>query len=123
MSRAEALAGHGSAVVVVLDDHSLLQGLTDLRWRLDALMTGDTGTLILDVTGLERLSSATLAAMLWAQRTCQSRGGRVIVRGPNRRCREMLTRTGLATVFEVRPAGDLPLGTGRSSTTPTGGNA
>jgi anti-anti-sigma factor len=101
---AEMHQGRGSTVVVVLDDESLLRGLTDLRWRLSGLLTGDTTTLVLDISRLERLSSATLAAMLWAQRTCLSRGGRVVVRGPNRRAREVLARTGLASFFDVRPA-------------------
>jgi anti-anti-sigma factor len=104
MGGMELLEGRGGTVVVRLDDETLLRGLTDLRWRLGGLMTSDTMTLVLDVSKLDRLSSATLAAMLWAQRTCQARGGRVVVRGPNRRCREVLERTGLATFFDVRPS-------------------
>jgi anti-anti-sigma factor len=98
----ERLESRGSTCVVVLEDESLLQGLGEIRDRLTDTSSGGTAVLILDLSRLERLSSATLAAMLWARRTCYARGGRVVVRSPNRRCRDVLTRTGLATLFDIR---------------------
>lgn len=94
------------AAVVHLDDASLLAGLTDLRWRLDELLAGRPPVLVVDISQLSRLSSATLAALLWAQRRCRARGGRVVLRHPNKRCGDILTRTGLAPLFsDERPAG------------------
>jgi anti-sigma B factor antagonist len=88
-------------LVVSLDDDNLLRGLSDLRWHLDELLAGRAPVLVVDISGLSRLSSATLAALLWAQRGCRSRGGGVLLRGPNRRCRDVLARTGLIDLFSV----------------------
>lgn len=88
-------------VLVVLDDPTLLRGLGDLRWRLDHLLVGHPPVLVVDISALSRLSSATLAALLWAHRTCRRRGGRVLLRGPNKRCHDLLTRTGLLDLFAV----------------------
>lgn len=89
------------AYVVQLDDESLLRGLTEIRGRLATTAAGGPTVLVVDLSGLERLSSATLAALLWARRTCYARGGRVVLRNPNRRCRDVLTRTGLAALFDI----------------------
>jgi anti-anti-sigma factor len=93
-----------SVVVIGLDDASLLDGLSDLRWRLGQLLHEGAETLIVDLSRLERFSSATLATLLWTQRSCRARGVHLVVRGPGRRCREVLTRTGLETFFDLRPA-------------------
>lgn len=82
-----------------LDDHNLLEGLAELRWGLDDLIADRRPVLVVDLSGLSRLSSATLAGLLWTQRRCRARGGYVVLRGPNRRCRELLARTGLAGLF------------------------
>ncbi len=104
MSVVERREGRAGTCVVVLADASLLHGLSEIKGRLSDTTGGGTEVLVLDLTDLDRLSSATLAAMLWARRTCAARGGRVVVRGPNRRCRDVLTRTGLASLFDIRPA-------------------
>lgn len=88
-------------LVVSLDDENLLRILSDLRWHLDELLAGRPPVLVVDISGLSQLSSATLAVLLWAQRGCRSRGGGVLVRGPNKRCRDMLARTGLIDLFPV----------------------
>lgn len=103
MSVVERLESRNSTCLVVLEDESLLHGLGEIKGRLADTTGGGAAVLILDLSRLERLSSATLAAMLWARRTCYARGGRVVVRHPNRRCREVLTRTGLAALFDIRP--------------------
>lgn len=89
------------ALIVSLDDDNLLRGLADLRWHLDELLAGRGPVLVVDISGLSHLSSATLAVLLWAQRGCRSRGGGVQLRGPNKRCRDMLARTGLIDLFSV----------------------
>lgn len=96
------LETRGSTSVVTLADDSLLHGLTEIKARLADMPHSGGADLVLDLSRLDRLSSATLAAMLWARRTCYARGGRVVVRNPNRRCREVLTRTGVAELFVIR---------------------
>jgi anti-anti-sigma factor len=104
MSVSERIESRGITRVVRLTDDALLRGLSDIKGHLAATTSGGTTVLVLDVSELERLSSTTLAAMLWARRTCYARGGRVVVRGPNRRCRDVLIRTGLSSLFDIRPA-------------------
>jgi anti-anti-sigma factor len=101
-------AAYDDVAVVTLDDAVPLRGLADLTWRLGDLLGGGATCLVVDISGLERLSSATLAALLRAQRTCRARGGRVVVRGANRRCCEVLARTGLSGFFDIEPAGRTP---------------
>lgn len=100
--RVDASPATGGETTLVLDDDSLLSGLADLKWRLDELLPGRASTLVVDLSGLTHLSSATLAALLWAQRRCRVRGGEVVLQGANRRCRQVLARTGLSSVFVVR---------------------
>jgi anti-anti-sigma regulatory factor len=103
MRQVEAFEYDGT-VVVTLDDSALLRGLGDLTWRLGDILGAGRSNLVVEISGLERLSSATLAALLRAQRICRARGGRVVVRGANRRCREVLARTGLSGFFDLEPS-------------------
>jgi len=90
--------------VVTLNEDALLRGLSDLTGRLGDLLPAGACRLVVDISGLDRLSSATLAALLRAQRLCRSRGGHVVIRGANRRCREVFARTGLSYLFYLEPA-------------------
>jgi len=90
-----------SAGFLALDDQSLAEGLSALRWRLDDLLEGGP-TLVVDVSGLSRFSSVTLAALLFAQRRCRARGAQVILRRPTARCSELLARIGMLDVFTVQ---------------------
>lgn len=91
---------------LVLDDARWLQGVADLRWRIDELMPPGAASLVVDIGGLSRLSSGTLAALLLAQRRCRVRGGQVLLIGANRRCRDLLARTGLDDVLHVLADGE-----------------
>ena len=62
-------------VCVALSDDRMAQGLNDLRWHLPTL--------------------------LWVKRSCQARRVRVVLAGPTDRTLDVLTRTGLASVFEI----------------------
>lgn len=88
-----------SALVLSLDDATLLRGLATLRWHLDELMHGRPPVLVVDISHLSHLSSPTLAALLWAQRVCRGRGGHVVLRGANSCCRSVLEATGLLGLF------------------------
>src|SRR3712207_9248518 len=84
----------GDVVTVRLDDALLADGLADVRWLLhDALLTG-ARLLVVDLTAVHHLSSAAVASLLSAHRTCRARGGAVVLRGGNRRVEALLYRTG-----------------------------
>ena len=86
--------------VVVLDDAKPAQGLGELKGRLrEALGAGDV-TFVVDVSGLERLSSGVVAALLWTKRQGAARGLQVVVEGASPR-HGLLTRTGLGAVLGV----------------------
>jgi anti-anti-sigma factor len=88
-------------VVVALDEALLSDGLADARWMLhDALLSG-ARTIVVDLSGVERLSSPALASFLWAHRICRARGGGVVLRGADRRTRDVLYRTGLWRVLRL----------------------
>jgi anti-anti-sigma factor len=88
-------------VVIVLDDRTLPAGLTHLRSVVrDAFLEGG-GRVVVDVAGLQRLSSGTVAALLWANRHCAQRGGVVVLRAPSESNLDLLRRTGLGDVLRV----------------------
>jgi anti-anti-sigma factor len=94
-------------VVVALDEALLSDGLADARWMLhDALLSG-ARRIVVDLAGVERLSSPALASFLWAHRICRARGGGVVLRGADRRTRDVLHRTGLWRVLRLE--GSRPL--------------
>jgi anti-anti-sigma regulatory factor len=86
-------------VVVLLDEALLEDGMADVRWLLrDALLAG-ARRIVIDLTGAPRLSSPALASFLWAHRVCRTRRGGVVLRGADRRTRDVLDRTGLWRVL------------------------
>jgi anti-anti-sigma regulatory factor len=91
------------AVVVHLDEANPVEGLTRLRTSLSAHLVDGGRSVVVDITGMPRLSSATVAALLWAKRHCRSRGGTVVVRGASSDSLTMLTRSGLGDVFDIEP--------------------
>jgi anti-anti-sigma regulatory factor len=93
------------SVVVVLDDEAVAQGLTDLRSRLSDVLSRGDARLVVDVSGLDRISSSVVAALLWAKRKCVARGVDVVVRGSAGQSLGLLTRTGLSAVLDVEGEG------------------
>jgi anti-anti-sigma factor len=88
-------------VLIVLDDALLADGVADVRWLLhDALLAG-ARRLVVDLTGVQHLSSTAVASFLWAHRICRARGGAVVLRGANRRTEDLLHRTGLWRVLQI----------------------
>jgi len=92
------------AVVVTLDEATLPTGLVELRTGVSAVVRSGADVLLVDVSGLGRMSSCTVTALLWAQRRCRVQGSAVVLQGVTRRRLRMLRRTGLTTAFELRPA-------------------
>lgn len=97
-----------ASTVVALDGEGLTEGLADLRWRLDELMAAGCQELVVDIAAVAHLSSTTVSALLLARRRCHARGGRLVLRSPSRRCREVLASTGLAPVFGLDERADHP---------------
>ena len=88
-------------VLIVLDDALFAEGVADVRWLLhDALLAG-ARRLVVDLTGVQHLSSTAVASFLWAHRICRARGGAVVLRGANRRTEDLLQRTGLWRVLQI----------------------
>ena len=102
-------------VVVELDDHTITDGLPDLRWHLRDLVLGGARTIRVDLTHTSRMGSTALAALLSAHRACRARGGGVVLVNPNRQVTELMRRTGLWRVFGTeqtrRPTADAGRGT------------
>ncbi|MDQ6895299.1 MAG: STAS domain-containing protein [Actinomycetota bacterium] len=96
-----SLLGRADQTVRVALGDPPTSGLGDLRWQLAGLLGGGTNTLVIDVSRLDRLSSAWVATLLGVKRTCHARRIRVVLADPSNRTREVLTRTGLASVFEI----------------------
>lgn len=97
-----SLLHRGDGVVAVaLADAALVHGLGDLRRRLDLLIAGGTHTLDIDVSAVDRLSSGSIATLLWVKRTCAVRQIRVVLTNPTTRTLDQLKRTGLANVLEI----------------------
>jgi len=104
---------HGDEVVVRLDETLLADGLADVRWLLhDALLAG-ARRIVVDLSRVHSLGSPALASFLWAHRLCRARGGAVVLRGADRRTRDMVHRTGLWRVLHLQ--GDRAPGAGRGS--------
>jgi anti-anti-sigma regulatory factor len=91
-------------VTVHLDDRLLADGLADVRWLLLGTLHAGAGSLVVDVSGVQRLPDAVVAVLLWAHRICRARGGGVVLRGADRRTEELLHRTGLWRVLVCEPA-------------------
>jgi anti-anti-sigma factor len=96
-----ATAPLADEMTIHLDDALFDDGLADVRWLLhDALLSG-ARRLLVDLTGVQNLSSTAVASLLWAHRICRARGGTVVLRGANRRTLDLLHRTGLERVLEL----------------------
>ncbi|HEY7723105.1 MAG TPA: hypothetical protein VIB11_14800 [Pedococcus sp.] len=63
-------ADHDGDGLVALRDHSLAQDLLTLRARVGECLVHRRGRVAVDVSALSRMSSVTVAALLWSRRTC-----------------------------------------------------
>lgn len=99
------------AVVVRLDQTTLPSGLVELRSAVVAVVRSGARVLVVDVSGLDRLSSPTVTALLWARRRCRVQGSAVVLRGVTRRRMRLLRRTGLADLFDLESPEAPPSGT------------
>jgi anti-anti-sigma factor len=96
-------AGAGAdEVVVALTPALVRDGLADVRWLLHDALTAGARTVVVDLARVPHLTSPVLASLLGAHRVCRARGGAVVLCGVGRRTRDVLSRTGLWRVLQVR---------------------
>ena len=78
-----------------MHDADLMRVLDDVERGLDSLLDRGPRTLVVDMSGVARLSSTTIAALLWVRRRCAARGVDVVVREASTRHLAQLRRIGL----------------------------
>jgi anti-anti-sigma factor len=102
-----AMRSSTQSVVVMLDDSVIARGLESFRSSVLDVMSGGEPVLVVDVSGVHRLSSAVVGALLWVQRTCAARQVEVQLRGVDHRGRQLLTRTGLRSMLVLEPPSEM----------------
>ena len=93
--------------VVRLDDAVVARGLNDLRTSAARVLSKGGSVLVVDLSGVERLTSTTVSALLWVRRACSARHVRLVLDGVSDRHVDMLRRTGLSRALDVRLDEDL----------------
>ncbi|MEO7447446.1 MAG: STAS domain-containing protein [Humibacillus sp.] len=83
------------ALEVHLDQATLVHDLTLLRRELPRVLLDGHGTVTVDLGSVDRLSSATVAALLRLKRLCLVHGVEMRVRNPRGRGRSVMRRCGL----------------------------
>ena len=97
------LAGDGASleVVVELRPEDLPHAMLDLHRVVTQAVLRGACRVIVDVSQVDCLTSASITALLWARRRCVERGGAVVLRNPSARSMDLIIRTGLWDVIEV----------------------
>jgi anti-anti-sigma factor len=100
MSTETMLQRSEQALEVRLDDETLLRDLRELRGLVARLLVSGHGTVSVDIGSVARLSSATVAVLLWAKRSCLSHGVEMRVRNPSSRNLDVMRRCGMLEVLD-----------------------
>ena len=74
----------------------------EISGDFDNLMNYAAGTVILDCTELEYISSSGLRLFLSLRKAAASKGGNVIVKAINNEIRSVFMMTGFLNLFEIR---------------------
>jgi len=72
-----------------------------------------TGYLVVDLTGVQFISSAGLAMLLVKGKMLNRSGGRLSVAGASKRVREVLSMAGFEDLFDIYPSVDDAVAAGR----------
>ncbi len=87
---------------VSLDDRArTLVPAAQLGSDLCALLTEGTQTVVVDVSGMQTLSTDVVSALLGARRVATARGARIVLRAQDARSRALVRRCALDGVFTV----------------------
>lgn len=90
--------------VLPLCDGGRELNLDALRRRLAVLLEAGPVTLVLDLSGVPRLSSDGVDRLLWLHRRCAGRAVRVVLREPSRDSVDLLSRAGLLGALPIERA-------------------
>jgi anti-sigma B factor antagonist len=72
---------------------------SELEEALEESINSGTHNLVLDLSGVDYLSSAGLRALVSALRTCKKKGGDVLIAAPSERVQDVLGLAGLDVLF------------------------
>ncbi len=100
--RGQVPSAGGDEVVVVLGGTTPSGEPADAWEVLHRALAGGARRIVVDLRGPGSLGSPALAGVLAAHRVCRARGGGVVLLGVDRRTADMLRRTGLCQVLQVR---------------------
>ncbi|GGR59666.1 anti-anti-sigma factor [Nocardioides luteus] len=89
-------------VVVPFSDDTCRRAIHNLRWRLAEMLAGGPEAVVVDLRGLTRFSSTTVAALLWAKRRCGTRGVPLRLRNADQALADQLRRAGLDTIWDIQ---------------------
>lgn len=90
----------GSSVLVELHEPSLAHDLSLLRSQLAGCLLKGRGGVTVDLSAVDRISSPTVAALLWARRSCAARRVPFTVTGYSGQNAAVLRTCGLVTLAE-----------------------
>lgn len=97
-------AAHADVAVLALGDSERALTIGALRGRLGGLLDAGPSTLVLDLSGIQRLSSEGVDGLLWLHRRCAGRGVQVLLREPSRNSVDLLRRAGLLRALPIEGA-------------------
>jgi anti-anti-sigma regulatory factor len=79
--------------------------LSAVKQRVPVLLDPPPAAVVIDLSGMTRLTSETVAALLWTGATCRKRGVPVRLRHVPQGCATTLSRTGLRRSLALGEAG------------------
>jgi anti-anti-sigma regulatory factor len=86
--------------VVRLDDAMVARGLPDLRSCAARVLSNGGSVLVVDVSGVDRLTSTVVSALLWVRRLCAARQVHLVLEGLSDQHVDVLRRTGLGAALD-----------------------
>lgn len=92
-----------AGVVVRLRDLGLTRVVDDVQRQTHDLLETGPHCVVIDLAAVDRLSSSTVAALLWVKRCCSTRGIAVRLRNGSRTVVDELERTGLLQAVAQEP--------------------
>ena len=92
-------------VVVVVSTRDRDCVLSAVKQRVPVLLDPPPAAVVIDLSGMTRLTSEAVAALLWTGATCRKRGVPVRLRHVPQGCATTLSRTGLRRSLALGEAG------------------
>jgi len=90
------------ATVVVLTGRLDTPSAQEVSKAMEPVVADASGTIILDCSGLEYISSSGLRIFLTVRKAAAVQGGKVIVKGINSDIRNVFMMTGFLNLFEIQ---------------------